>query len=328
MSSLHVAFRADGDERIGAGHVGRCLPLAHAFRARGHSATFVGDYAGLAAWMLERSRVPVMTPVAGAPAGVPAELFDAAVVDSYELASASVCRLARERPVATLAEAHRCPHAGVLIDYHVDRAGEAPSQRLLPGPAYAPIDPRFRTAGATHAPHEAAEVAAVLVAVGGGRDGHAILEPAVAAVRCVFPQARVLVAADVEIAGERVERLPSPSLLSEAAAHVDLAVTAAGLTAYELACAGVPAVLVAIAENQRRVARACAAAEIALAVDADARDFTGPLRVALKTLRDPARRTLLAERGRRTFDGHGAERAVVALLERWKQKPRRCEAFD
>src|SRR5699024_4501842 len=52
-------------------------------------------------------------------------------------------------------------------------------------------------------------------------------------------------------AGEAVELLgPSPAFLEHASA-ADLVVSAAGTTAWELACIGVPSLLVAVVENQR-----------------------------------------------------------------------------
>ena len=48
---LTVALRCDGDERVGAGHVGRCLPIALALRRVGHD-VFVGSYGGVAERLL------------------------------------------------------------------------------------------------------------------------------------------------------------------------------------------------------------------------------------------------------------------------------------
>ena len=48
-----IAFRCDGGDRVGAGHVARCLQIALAFRMAGHESLFVGDYDGLAAALLE-----------------------------------------------------------------------------------------------------------------------------------------------------------------------------------------------------------------------------------------------------------------------------------
>jgi UDP-2,4-diacetamido-2,4,6-trideoxy-beta-L-altropyranose hydrolase len=312
MDRLRVAFRADGDERIGAGHVARCLPLAVALRGLGHAPTFVGAFGGLAAWLLERASIPTATPAIGAPAGVELARFDAAVVDSYAIEEGEICRLAAIRPVATLGEARRCSDAGVVIDYHADRAGEAATARCLPGPAYAPIDPAFLGARQPRA-----TVRRALVTVGGGQAGLRVVAAAIAALREVFPGVTLVLASGAEAIGDDIERLSFPSSLAEVVDRIDLAVSAAGLTAYELACAGVPAVLVAVADNQRRVTSACAAAGIALTVDAVDDDAAEQLAAAVLAMRDPALRERLATRGMELVDGRGAERAADALLERW-----------
>jgi spore coat polysaccharide biosynthesis predicted glycosyltransferase SpsG len=301
--------------------------------------------------MLERAGMQSLPPASGEPAGVARASFDAAVIDSYELPSIEICELARELPLATLAEANRCSDTGVLVDYHLDRGGEQPGKRLLPGPTYAPIDPIFaKLRRATRA-----SVECVLITLGAsaeaswpsaGATGPGVgsspstsvtgpggdsspstsagapgknLELALTAVRDTFPDARILTTARTPIAGSNIQQLPFPSLLSEVLDTVDVAVSAAGLSAYELACAGVPALLLPIAANQRRVAQACAAAGMAYVVDPQTADPLSGMREALDALRDPAARSAISKRGTRLFDGQGAARTARSLRERWKQ---------
>lgn len=298
-----LAVRCDGSAEKGAGHVARCIPLARAFSRRGWSVTFVGRYGDLAAWLLDRAGQPTKPPEAG-PCGVTPERWEAAIVDSYDVASHEVCELAGRLPVATLAEARRCEELGVLIDYHLDRIGERPGPRLLPGPAYAPLDPAFAGAG-----RAGAEIRAVLITVGGSQPALTHLPGLRAMARDAFPDAQQLV--------PRAARDGEMVALSEVVPGVDAAVTAAGVTAYELACAGVPYVAVGIAANQRRVLEGLRSAGLAPCVDLDAGESLDAVGMALERLRDPAARRSLSELGRTTFDGHGAERAMSGLLERW-----------
>ncbi|HMJ36450.1 MAG TPA: hypothetical protein VK501_21280 [Baekduia sp.] len=293
-----VAFRCDGGERVGAGHVARCLPLAAALAAGGHRPAFCGEYDGLAAWLLERSGLPV-APGAALDDGP----WAAAVIDSYTMSEPEICAVAQRLPVATIGEANRCERRGVLVDPHLDRRGEAPTDRLLPGPDFALVDPAFATARRDRT----GPVRTVLVTVGGGSAGRPLAAAAVAAVRATFPEARVLTAGGVACDG--TEPLPFPGTLLDAIGAVDVAVSAAGTTAYELAAAGVPAVVVAVAENQRRVVDGARRSGFALAGD--------DLAAAVGHLADPAVRARLQDAGPATVDGRGAERTAAALARRW-----------
>jgi spore coat polysaccharide biosynthesis predicted glycosyltransferase SpsG len=302
---LRLAVRCDGGPNIGAGHVARCLPLAGAFAARGWSATFVGLYDGLAAWLLERTGQSLELPAEGVPCGLAPGAWDAAIIDSYRIPSDEVCKLAAGLPIATLGEATRCEDAGILIDYHLDRRGEAPGPRLLPGPSYAPLDPALAGAG-----RAAVEVTSILITVGGSTLARDQLPGLQAMVSRSYPDAAQLVPMGGTGASEPV-RLP------EILGGVDLAVTAAGVTAYELACAGVPLVAVAIAANQGRVLNALRSAGLGLCVDLDRGESIQAVGRALAELHDPALRRGQSELGQQIFDGLGADRAADGLLERW-----------
>ena len=272
---------------------------------------FTGSYDGLAAWLLERAGVDVDRPAAGAPAGVDPQLADAVVVDSYTIEEAELCRLAETLPLATLAEARRCEGAGILLDYHLDRDGEPATSRLLPGPAYAPVDPRFAGAASPRDPVER-----ILVTVGGSARGQAVVDDLVRGARSVFPDAAVVVPGGPPVP-EGASPLPGPVALVDEVGAIDVAVTAAGFTSYELACAGVPQVAVAIADNQSRVVDGLRRAGVAPCVDLARGEPRTALLEALEELRDPDARRRYAARGMRAFDGRGADRAAEALTSRF-----------
>jgi len=263
--------------------------------------------------MLELTDIPCVPSDPHAPAGLSPTDYDAAILDSYELSEHTICQLARALPIATLAEAPRCRERGVWVDYHLDRLGDEPSSRLLPGPAYAPLDPRFVAAR-----RRRPTVDRALVTIGGGTAGHDIVGPAIAALRAVFPNAAVICASPGLPNGHQLTRVSRSQRLWDVLEHVDLAVSSAGLTAYELACAGVPAVLVPVVDNQRRVAAACVASGTALAVDSHGAELRTQLHTTLETLRLASAREAMAQRGMRLFDGDGARRTAQALLRRWK----------
>jgi UDP-2,4-diacetamido-2,4,6-trideoxy-beta-L-altropyranose hydrolase len=215
--------------------------------------------------------------------------------------------------VAFLGEAARCPDAGTLVDYHADRPDGPPRADVLAGPRYAPVDPRFAEARA-----DREQVAGALVTVGGSREARALAEPAVDALRATFPDARIHVASGAAVRSRAgVHELPFPGSLLDVGPDVDVAVSAAGLTAYELACAGVPCVLVAVAPNQQRVVDGFARARAAIvAGDGD------ELRAAVERLGDPLLRASLRAAGRRLVDGGGAARTASELDARWREERR------
>jgi len=319
-----AVFRCDGGERFGAGHVARCLPLAAALTRLGWQTSFAGAYDGLAEWLVERSGAMTAAPDPIAPCGVDPDGCELAIVDSYTIATAAICELAETLPVLTLAEASRCSHLGILLDYHLDRE-TACEPRLLAGPAYAPLDPAFAAAG-----RPGTDVHKLLVTVGGSGAAAALQGEIAARAAAAFPNAEVLLAGPgtgsftgaceckletFTASNGRIHRLPHPSSLLEVASEIDLAVTAAGLTSYELACAGVPQLAIAVADNQRRVVDGLRRRDLAVCLDLTRGDSLSDLPSALRRISEPALRRDLSERGMRVFDGRGAERAATALTE-------------
>ncbi len=317
VAGARIAFRCDGCAQLGAGHVARCVPLAAAFAQLGCKVGFVGAYGGLAAWLLARAGIQARAPDPHAPCGVRVEEHDAVVLDSYLIAPRAICELALALPLVTVAEANRCPARGILLDYHLDRS-EPSSARLLAGPSYAPLDSAFAGAG-----NPGDEIRKVLVTVGGSTPARELLGELVPIVGSEFADAEILLASgDCKLEtrsaiSSRVVTLPSPSALVDFVSDVDLVVTAAGLSAYEMACAGIPQVAIAIAANQRRVARGLRDRGVAPCLDLTSGDSPAQLPDVLERLRDVSLRRRLAQRGMELFDGRGARRTALALAERF-----------
>ena len=299
-----IAFRCDGDDRLGAGHVARCLRLAAAMERRGAHCELVGSYAGAAAELVQAAGVANRPAEAGSPAGRPPGA-DGLVVDSYELPHAEVEAAARELPVAAVVDGDAAPDGVTVLSYHPDAASRLPSARGPRGPDYAPLDPRCAAARGVRGSRR------VLVTAGGGEAGDAALA---AAIEALGSEHELFVAA-------RTRPLEAPEGiawgwdeggLAERLAWADLAVSAAGSTAYELACAGVPALCVVVADNQLQVAQALGAGGMAVALDGRRGMDAGAVGRAWREVL--ARQEELAAVGPATFDGYGAFRAADGLL--------------
>lgn len=105
------------------------------------------------------------------------------------------------------------------------------------------------------------------------------------------------------------------SLMSQAS----LAVVSFGVTAYELAAMGVPAIYLCLTEDHDESASALVDADIAL----NMRVFTDVTEQALAEkvrhlLKNPTLRVRMSERGRKMIDGRGAERIARLICERIK----------
>lgn len=296
MGALRIALRCDGNSAIGAGHVGRCLPLAAAFERVGIDATFVGRYEGVAERLLDATGFATRPPEPSA-AGLPSG-FDGAIVDLYGLPDAQLEEAARGCSLVAFTDERRRTVPGVtFLDYHLNA-----SPTGLSGPDFAPVDPRF--AAVRHDPDEGP----VLVALGGSHAGNAILEPLVQALLTGTNR-------PIEVVGDRapgddarVRAVGPMTGLVGAMRSAGAIVCGAGVTAYEAACAGLPALLVVLADNQERVARAFSG----LAPTVDARRH--PSRASLEAAAARLTQGPLASAGPALVDGLGAGRVRAALL--------------
>jgi spore coat polysaccharide biosynthesis predicted glycosyltransferase SpsG len=307
MTRREVVFRCDGGRRIGAGHVARSVRIAAAFRAAGWIVRFVGSYDSVALSLIDAAGVDTRPP-SGAPLGVePGE--DPVIVDSYELAFEEMEALARVRPVAFIADHDTCPRVSAVVSYHLDsdaRVRVPAGTAALLGPAYAPADPRGVAARRERG------FGRVLVAMGGGDHGENIIGR-------ILDEVGARSDLDIFVAG--VEEVPRPGPrvqagilrggLAERIQWADAAVSGSGSTPYDLACAGVPAIAVALADNQVPIARSFADAGIAIGLDATRNE--PDLEGALARLCDAPTRRAMASAGPQAVDGYGAFRARDAL---------------
>lgn len=298
---MAIALRCDGDDATGAGHVARCLQLAHAFRRAGRAVTFVGTYGGVAERLLDDAGIERRPPSSG-PAGLPAEI-DAAVVDVYATSDDELARASRERPVVAFRDARggaAALGAAIALDYHLD--AEVGAARTLAGPDFAPIDPALTVA------RRDVRVGPWLIALGGSTAGRGAL-PTLVEAALAAGEADVAVAGAVAApAHPRVRGLGARAGLTDAIGQAAVLICGAGVTAYEAACAGIPTLLVVLAANQERVADAFSA----LAPVLDGREPIAAERAqaALARLSDAP----IAHVGPTLVDGLGAQRVRDALL--------------
>jgi UDP-2,4-diacetamido-2,4,6-trideoxy-beta-L-altropyranose hydrolase len=123
-------------------------------------------------------------------------------------------------------------------------------------------------------------------------------------IRIVGPDTRI----DTKHVHPRERLLVAPAGLGDALAGASVYVGAAGTTAVQAACVGIPSVLTAAVSNQTAQAAALAAA--GCAVVAGAHELATQ---CLELLDDPARCEQMAALGRTLVDGRGAARVATAV---------------
>jgi spore coat polysaccharide biosynthesis predicted glycosyltransferase SpsG/RimJ/RimL family protein N-acetyltransferase len=301
----HLALRAEGGPGRGAGHLARCLALGQAWVHRGGRATLVAATVPEpwdARYLL--AGIDVVDPGAGA------AVADARwwVVDGYDLDATGHPRGAH---LARIDDHGRSPRIGaeVVLDQNLG-ATAAPYQGeladLLLGTRYALLRRELVEVAPVARGRErhlaSGPPTTVVVAMGGVPDP---------SVRAWFDAVVRQLAADGALELEVLSGAQDPV---PAYAAAGLALAPAGSTAWELALFGVPAVLVAVAENQEPLGEAIA--------ERGAGRYLGPVdevtpataaaevrRVAV----DLAQRDDLAEAAAELVDGRGAARVATRL---------------
>lgn len=354
---MRVALRTDASRRIGTGHLRRCQSLAAALRDEGAHVRFVCRAHDGTSRIADEDAEPVLwLPAAPGYAAMPGDPAHAAwaecgwerdadetvaalrdlrpdwvLVDHYALdarwhervASSLGCRIAviddlADRPLA----------CALVIDQnlHPDHAAKytpvlrAPA-RILGGPRYALLAPRYRTAPRYRFRRQ---VTSIGIFMGGGdpldftsRVLRACREAAgfTGAIELVsssrnpnfqthlalaqrWPQTRVL--------------YDQPDLTDFFARH-DLQIGSGGIAAWERCCLGAPTLALQIASNQLAVLPELAKAGAIEWLDRDDADERA-IGQAVRSLVDaPRRRLALVRAMRGLVDGRGAARAAAAL---------------
>lgn len=267
MTGRHLLIRADASPKIGFGHVSRCLALAEFWRTCGGEVTLltrepssgVRERANrMGIELTELRSEPGSSQDAIETANVPAAWT---ILDGYNF-NADFQRQIKDAGKRLLV----FDDCGLLESYSADfilnqniganaamYRDRAPETRLLLGSRYTQI--RGELLRSRQPPRPVPEtVNRILITTGGADPANvtsAILEQlsAFQVIAIIGPENP-----NFEQLRERfpgVEFLRNPPNIAEVMSQADLALTAAGATAWELSFLGVPFVVIAIAENQR-----------------------------------------------------------------------------
>ena len=254
------------------------------------------------------------------------------VVDHYQRDAVfeRACRTFAQRVLVFDDATGRDHDCDILVDAAArsaeSYAGYVPaSARVLAGPAYALVRRSFLAHRSTAlARRDGSPIKEILVSCGAtdpdnvtaavldGLDGLADEIPTTVVLSSRAPH--------VDAVRKRMHRkmrllLDVPDM-AELMTNADLAIGAAGSTAYERAILGLPSILVTVAENQREIARLMA--ESRATIDGGSVDAGLPQRLRELTatlLKDGAARRNMATAAAALVDGRGAVRIALAMLD-------------
>ncbi len=322
----------------------RCLALAQAWQQAGGEVHLVS--LDLAPWLAERCRLEgiAVEVLDGKPGGrddaprtaaaAKAVGADWAVVDGYHLDPA-YHQVIRDRGIKLLVvddTAHLEHYGADLVlnqNLHADEgmySGLISDARLLLGPHYVLLRSEF-TRWADWKREFPARASRLLLSLGGGVWSD-LASRVLAGLEPVMREGLevVVCGGSATLASQLQSAAPDvTSRLSFAAdvddvpqmmADVDLALSAAGTTCWELALLQVPGLVFALADNQRPVAAALASA--GAAINLGWLDEVTPETISRQTgdlIRDVDTRREMAGRARDLVDGRGAGRVVRRMLE-------------
>ncbi len=348
-SPLRVAMRADAGPALGSGHVMRCLTLAAALRQRGaqvhfvcrgglghlggrisadgHGLTLLGD-----ALTPEQDALHTRAALAEAWRGAGCDLL---LVDHYGLGAAwqQALRSACRHLAAIDDLADRAHDVDLLLDQNLGRAVRDYAA-LLPAPAVRLIGPRFALLRPEFAAARAASLTRrttggwrhLLISLGGADPHQGTLRCLQALAGCQLPTGALVTVVLGALALTRpaiqalLPDLPFVTrLLVDVAdmtgplADADIAIGAAGGSAWERCCLGLPSLLLVLADNQRPGTQALEAAGAALSLG-EVTSLTEHLPAALRQLDQPGRLPAMSAAAAAITDGQGAARVADALL--------------
>jgi len=326
--SASFAFRTTYAPAIGMGHLRRCLTLAQELKQKGASCTFLltGHPQGASSTRAHGFAAQTIDGALEATLGALRERPSATVVvDDYEFTEPDFSRVRSHHALAVIDDlADRRLDADLVLNASADatsRHYRVPSGcRMLLGPGYALLRPSFRALPARKA---TASVRRVLVTLGGSDPAHRTVD----VTRKLLSGLRnarldvvlgplygdpsdLLTVIRSSGRGSEVHLHTAPDDLAPLMVEADLAVSAGGQTTYELAAAGVPAVALCLADNQR--GNIAAMSLVPTLLPATSEEL---MPAVMRLVGDLALRQKMCDAAQSLFDGQGAVRAAQALIE-------------
>ena len=350
MGSNQIAdliVRADGGQRMGAGHLMRCLALAQAWQAREGRVTFVSHCDSTAlrrrvestgmGWVRLSEPCPASSDLQTTLSTLEQRTTEEApwlVLDGYhfEPTYQEAIRAAGHRLLVVDDTAHLpCYHADILLNQNIQAHRLTyvcdPDTVCLLGTRYTLLRPEFFGIGNRERPTP--DVARKVLVTLGGSDPDNVTLKVIEALKLTGPlglECRVVVGpANPHLESLRqaaegtvhsLQILTDVTDMSQMMTWADLAIVGAGSTCWELASTGVPILALVLAENQADLAGTLG--ELLAATDLGNAGSLSPRCIAEALARlsnDRDLRSQMVRSGRALVDGKGAGRIADLLAQ-------------
>lgn len=330
---MKIALRADANEHQGTGHVMRCLTLAEAFIARGHSVVLLGNI-GSILWLREALEESSVEHLECEPESLDIDLivaanFDGVVVDSYQIPSELISHLNTRVPCLAIIDGDA---RGIIASLYLDQNLGASMNGIpagreatwLGGSEYALVRDAVLAQRLAPTPGAMFERAHIVAFMGGtDPDGaiHEVAESIVAEeldidLTLISPQ-QWLSQVEAAVLEQPRAKVIEPTVdLPRVLGQADIVVSAAGTSAWDICTMARPAVLVAVVGNQRASLASIAREGVALSIDAtpEGGKSLSEVGTAVTSLvNSSALRHQLADRCFTIFDGQGKDRVTEAV---------------
>jgi spore coat polysaccharide biosynthesis predicted glycosyltransferase SpsG len=316
------------------GDVMGSLALADAFSRRGDEALFLVS-GGEAVGAIERKLYPlrIVGSVEQEFAALESYRPDAVIVNKLRSAPEYIAALKKHaRLTVTIDDAGP---AAVVADLAVNPLYDAPG--AVTGSEFVSLREEFVAVHAS--PKEIRASATRVLVMQGGSDTRGFLPRIVRAVAASVARPHVTVVVGpafrhqreltdaVKAAGLNIEVLHSPPDIVSVMAQADLAMTAGGLTMFELCAVGTPSIVVCAErfeeETASRMARRGAVVHLGFGDDLDYVRVTSAVDALVE---DVAARRRMSDTGKALVDGRGGDRVAQLVVSRIAAAPERVSA--
>lgn len=273
-----IYFRADGNRKIGSGHVMRCKAIAHSLRNLGQECVFIAadnsmqdqvladkfKYICLnSKWQNLELEIEKLTAI------INKNEPQAMVLDSYFVNEKYIKGLSQNTRVIYIDDYKNCfASCSMVINYSFYCNKEAYTSlyeaknaktKLLLGQQYTPLRAEFKCKRRVT---EVKQVPEKILITTGGADEFNIAGTIVRLICTKFPQVQVILVAGslnanlaklkmLEENNTNLDLEITPPNIAELMQKSDIAISAGGTTLYELCACGVPTICFSLADNQK-----------------------------------------------------------------------------